>query len=182
MAAEDQALARKEKQAVDYIRKNVNLSDMAMVEKVYEQLKRQGTFQTSVGLGFLQELEDLIRAKQVDDVVKTDPKTGMKMNLYTKDQVLAELKKVRAIQQRKVTLLTASTIILSVMVVLMFAITLTSKLPTIVNYKQMVTDEYASWETELRNREDEVRRRELEVLEREEEVLQKMKDTLEKGV
>ena len=116
----------------------------------------------------------MIRAKQEDDAMKTDPKTGMKLNLYTRDQVLAELKKVRAIQQKKITLLTASTIILAVMVVVMFAITLTSKLPTIVNYKQMVTDEYASWEMELRNREDDVRRREQEVLEKEEEVVQKM--------
>ena len=174
MAAQDEALVRKEQQAVNYIRKNIDLDDIQVVEKVYNQLKRQATFQTPVGLNFLQELAEKIATVRAEEAQKTDPETGIKLNLYTKDQVLAELKKVRAIQQKKVQLLTTSTIILTVMVIVMFIITATSKLPTIINYKQMVTDEYANWDMELRNREDEVRRREQEVLEKEEQVIQQM--------
>lgn len=43
--------------------------------------------------------------------------------------------------------------VLVIVVILMFVITLTSDNPTIINYKQKIEDEYASWEQDLDNRE-----------------------------
>ena len=60
MATNQKALEEREQQAVDYIKANANLSDLAVVEKIYQQLSKQGTFQTAIGLGFLQELETLL--------------------------------------------------------------------------------------------------------------------------
>ena len=170
MATNQKALEEREQQAVDYIKANANLSDLAVVEKIYQQLSKQGTFQTAIGLGFLQELETLLLPEEEPEPEVSKPTVKM----YTKEEVVAELKKAKAKQQKKVQLLTVSTVILAIMVVVMLGISLTSKLPTVLNYKDMVTDEYASWETELRNREEEVRRREQELLEKESQYVESM--------
>ncbi|MBQ4373052.1 MAG: hypothetical protein II785_03015 [Lachnospiraceae bacterium] len=170
MATNQKALEEREQQAVDYIKANANLSDLAVVEKIYQQLSKQGTFQTAIGLGFLQELETLLLPEEEPEPEVSKPTVKM----YTKEEVVAELKKAKAKQQKKVQILTVSTVILAIMVVVMLGISMTSKLPTVLNYKDMVTDEYASWETELRNREEEVRRREQELLEKESQYVESM--------
>ena len=170
MATNQKALEEREQQAVDYIKANANLSDLAVVEKIYQQLSKQGTFQTAIGLGFLQELETLLLPEEEPEPEVSKPTVKM----YTKEEVVAELKKAKTKQQKKVQILTVSTVILAIMVVVMLGISMTSKLPTVLNYKDMVTDEYASWETELRNREEEVRRREQELLEKESQYLESM--------
>lgn len=171
MATNQKALEEREQQAVDYIKANANLSDLAVVEKIYQQLSKQGTFQTAIGLGFLQELETLLLP---EEPVAPQTEINPTVKMYTKEEVVAELKKAKAKQQKKVQLLTVSTVILAIMVVVMLGISLTSKLPTVLNYKDMVTDEYASWETELRNREEEVRRREQELLEKESQYVESL--------
>lgn len=170
MATNQKALEEREQQAVDYIKANANLSDLAVVEKIYQQLSKQGTFQTAIGLGFLQELETLLLPEEELEPEVSKPTVKM----YTKEEVVAELKKAKTKQQKKVQILTVSTVILAIMVVVMLGISMTSKLPTVLNYKDMVTDEYASWETELRNREEEVRRREQELLEKESQYVESM--------
>lgn len=170
MATNQKALEEREQQAVDYIKANANLSDLAVVEKIYQQLSKQGTFQTAIGLGFLQELETLLLPEEEPEPEVSKPTVQM----YTKEEVVAELKKAKTKQQKKVQILTVSTVILAIMVVVMLGISMTSKLPTVLNYKDMVTDEYASWETELRNREEEVRRREQELLEKESQYVESM--------
>ena len=170
MATNQKALEEREQQAVDYIKANANLSDLAVVEKIYQQLSKQGTFQTVIGLGFLQELETLLLPEEEPEPEVSKPTVKM----YTKEEVVAELKKAKTKQQKKVQILTVSTVILAIMVVVMLGISMTSKLPTVLNYKDMVTDEYASWETELRNREEEVRRREQELLEKESQYVESM--------
>ena len=57
----------------------------------------------------------------------------------------------------------AVAIVCMVMVVAMFAITLTSKSPTIINYESRILDKYASWEQELTQREAEVSAKEAEL-------------------
>jgi len=49
----------------------------------------------------------------------------------------------------------------------MFFITLSSDLPTIVNYRTRLNNEYASWDEELKEREAALDLREKELMERE---------------
>ena len=51
-------------------------------------------------------------------------------------------------------------ILLVVLVLAMFVITLKSDNPNILNYRQAITNEYASWEQELTERENKVREKE----------------------
>lgn len=171
MASNQRQLEQKEQQAIAYIRSNIDLTDKQMVAKVYRQLIHQNTFQTPAGLAFVKELEGILSEKPKDDA---PGRTKDGERLYTKEEVLTELRKLKQIQERKVQMLAVSTTILGIMVVLMLAISLTSKLPTIVNYKQVVTDEYASWDVELRNREEALRERERALLEKETQYVDSM--------
>jgi hypothetical protein len=53
--------------------------------------------------------------------------------------------------------------VLAVMVVGMFLITLTGKNENILNYKRVITNQYAQWEQDLSQREEAVRQKELEL-------------------
>ena len=54
-------------------------------------------------------------------------------------------------------------IALAILVGVMFFIAITSDNPNIINYRNAVLDEYASWEQELTTREKEVRKKEIEL-------------------
>ena len=54
-------------------------------------------------------------------------------------------------------------VVLIIMVIAMFALTLTSDSPNIVNYKTKIENEYASWEQELRQREQQILKKEQEL-------------------
>ena len=58
-------------------------------------------------------------------------------------------------------------VFLVLLVIAMFAITLTGKNPNILNYERALTDQYAGWEQELTEREAAVREKE-RALQREE--------------
>ena len=51
-------------------------------------------------------------------------------------------------------------ILLTILVLAMFAITLNSKNPNIINYRRQILNEYASWEQELTERERAVKEKE----------------------
>ena len=55
-------------------------------------------------------------------------------------------------------------ILLAVLVAGMFLITLKSDNPNILNYKQVLTNQYASWEQNLTERENRIREKEQELL------------------
>ena len=54
-------------------------------------------------------------------------------------------------------------IVLVLLVIAMFAITMTGKTENILNYEKAVTDRYASWEQDLTEREAAVREKEREL-------------------
>ena len=51
-------------------------------------------------------------------------------------------------------------VMLAVLVIVLFAISLTGKNPTIINYRSKIVNQYASWEQELKEREAVVREKE----------------------
>ena len=52
---------------------------------------------------------------------------------------------------------------LAVLVIVLFAIGLTGKNPTIINYRSKIVNQYASWEQELKEREAGVREKEAQL-------------------
>lgn len=62
--------------------------------------------------------------------------------------------------QKKMYMAVVTAAVCFVMMIAMLVITLTSNLPTIINYREKITDQYASWEEDLNKREAELREKE----------------------
>ena len=59
--------ALKEQEAVEYIRAQVDMSDVNSVMAVYSQMISRGVFHTMVGISFLKELQEILNnSPQID--------------------------------------------------------------------------------------------------------------------
>lgn len=173
--------ALKEKDVIEYLKRNVDFSDSAQVLRLYQQSIRQNLFSTIIGFSFLKKLQDYLLS--IDDIdhneigpivlIKTeqDEKTEYDNALLRKENALSQ-KKIKKLSgavnkyKGKYNVTLTVTIILIVTVCVMFFISLSSNLPTIVNYKTKITDEYSTWQDELTEKEKELDKREQELNEK----------------
>ncbi len=161
--------AKKEAKAVVYLEERLKGRSPEEAKSMYTQIMDQGLFHTAVGYSFLKELQDSLKASGIEDLVpirvdksleisgrpEVKPDAGSSPNPRLEQKLKntrMQLKSMRAVA-----------IVCMVMVVAMFAITLTSKSPTIINYESKILDKYASWEQELTQREAEVSAKEAEL-------------------
>lgn len=152
-----------------------------------EKTERQGAVRKSTNIEKESETNNTKgkstkKEKAGEKTAKKERKKGFplfrksdKAELKNKKQ--SEKSKEKSIEQRKapVPILFISlflNVVLITMVVVMFVLTLTSDSPNILNYKNQLEDEYASWDEELTMREQEVKKREAAVEQAEQEAEQ----------
>lgn len=170
--------AKKDSEIIKYLKNKVNMSDPAQVLRLYQQAIEQDLFNTIIGYEFLKKLQDYLLS--LDDINDAEV-LPIPQNLTSKDttgeydNALLRKENVKLTEKNKklsgavkkykgkynVTL--TVTIILIVTVCVMFFISLSSNLPTIVNYRTKITDEYSSWQDELDEKEKELDKREQEL-------------------
>ena len=163
--------ALKEQEAVEYVRAQVDLENISSVHAVYSQMLSRSVFHTPVGIGFLKKLQDILLESKNIDPSSIDP-IPVSYELHKFSDVGSASGDGRILERQKKRLedceaslkrtkknakiFTVTTVILAVCVVAMFLITLSSESPTVLNYKQKLTDEYSSWADELTERERQV--------------------------
>lgn len=177
--------AQKEEKAIDYVTKQLDMNKPETVLKVYRQIISQKLFHTMVGYNFLKGLQNYLMSNpemkgediapiEIDSVEESmaainasRKKRGQSIitTVVTapgEDAAASGTKgaKEDGKYKNKSRLFMATTMILAGCVVAMFAITLTAKVPTILNYRTMLNNQYATWEQELNEREDAIRERE----------------------
>lgn len=180
--------AKKDHDVIIYLKNQVDMNDSLQVLRLYQQAISQDLFKTVIGIDFLKKLQNYLLS--IDDIDKSkvveipssiastgtlkDEPTEYDNALLRKENSAykAREKKLRFTIDRyknrfQVTL--TITFILAVMVGVMFFITLSSKLPTIVNYRTKVINEYSSWEEELNSKEKALEEREQEIIKKEQE-------------
>lgn len=191
---DDNALqeAKKELEAVNYIKSQINMDHPQMVLHAYKQMIQQQIFHTVVGYEFLKNMQNFLYATpeiegrdvpqipamtiagvsrenmQGTDSVEQETKKPKKSGGQTSRGKKPSLDKQLNVYRKRFEVMSIIAGILLVMVIAMFAITMTSDSPTIVNYREKIVDSYAAWEEELNQREVEVTKREQAVTEREE--------------
>lgn len=188
--------AQKEYQAIEYITKQLDVNNLSAVKSVYDQLQKQNMFHTSIGLAFMKKMEAQIVKLENASVENDFPEEVMDRakdsNLNTKSNVVENAKtktrsesranakaKPKKIERelKKYKTLTSifriTTIALLLMVIGMFYVASTINSPNILNYKEQITNEYASWAQELSNKESALNKRENELKEREEKLQQR---------
>lgn len=176
--------AQKEYQAIEYITKQLDLNNLSAVKSVYDQLQKQNMFHTSIGLAFMKKMEAQIakleNASAENDFplhtnsnvvknAKTKTRSESRANAEAKPKKIErELKKYKTLTS----IFRITTIALLLMVIGMFFVASTINSPNILNYKEQITNEYASWAQELADKEASLNKRENELKEREQKLQQ----------
>ena len=196
--------AQKEYQAIEYITKQLDVNNLSAVKSVYDQLQKQNVFHTSIGLAFMKKMEaQIVKLENAsvendfqEEVSEEVMDRAEDSNLNTKSNVVENAKtktrsesrtngqvKPKKIERelKKYKTLTSifriTTIALLLMVIGMFYVASTINSPNILNYKEQITNEYASWAQELSDKESALNKRENELKEREEKLQQQAQPT-----
>jgi hypothetical protein len=181
--------AQKEYQAIEYITKQLDFNNLSAVKSVYDQLQKQNMFHTSIGLTFMKKMEAQIAKLEnavADNDFPLDTNSNVVENAETKTRLESrtngkvkpkkierELKKYKTLTS----IFRITTIALLLMVIGMFYVASTINSPNILNYKEQITNEYASWAQELSDKESALNKRENELKEREEKLQQQAQPT-----
>lgn len=169
--------AQKEYQAIEYITKQLDVNNLSAVKSVYDQLQKQNMFHTSIGLAFMKKMEAQIvkleNASVENDFPEEVSEKSRTNGKVKPKKIEKELKKYKTLTS----IFRITTIALLLMVIGMFYVASTINSPNILNYKEQITNEYASWAQELSDKESALNKRENELKEREEKLQQQAQPT-----
>lgn len=163
---EDAKEAQVEKIKADYFNAKLQGKNVESMLAVYDKVLDEKIFETPIGWEYLKKLQRQLRHSGAqEEQIRPIP---LYLTFSHKESEEAEKPvRVRVNPSRKVSAekrrLQTSVIInilLVILVLAMFAITLNSKNPNILNYRRQILNEYASWEQDLAEREKAVREKE----------------------
>lgn len=171
--------AEKEWKKVRLLQEKLDEKNMANVAVMYQKAVEGNFFQTPVGMAYLLKLRQLLRENGYEDLTAEKQINCLLQSIQEKqdDPVEEKLQKRDAIwksrldmqQEKEAELqqrckkLKGIAVMLAVLVIVLFAISLTGKNPTIINYRSKIVNQYASWEQELKEREAVVREKEAQL-------------------
>ncbi len=148
--------AKKENEAIEYLKSRTDMNDAGMVLKLYNKLIERKLISTPIGVDFLNELRSNITASGIITENKLKPVPEIKKSAkvrQTKKKTSPLVLKLR----RQNYVLKLVVIILASLVIGMFIIVLTGKLsPIRAVYEEQILNEYSSWQKDLTKKEKEV--------------------------
>lgn len=172
--SEDAKLAKAEAKKIDYIEERLNYKKADNVLMVYKKILEEKTFQTPVGISYMEKLYDfLINSPDIIEEIPPIPlqnyfsKTVREQPVSVRQRVKPVEKKVTLKMKYRISVM--FNILLVLMVAAMFAIAMNAKSPNIINYEKVLKNKYAEWEQELNEKDRLLRERELELDVRESE-------------
>ena len=167
---EDADLARLELEKIRALESRMDYQNGEMVISVYNRAIMNRTFQTPVGCKYLLKLRDYLLDTGVakENELRAVPLQAQfsgkaKRQEAYRSSAPANEEKERTVPVWSFGISVALNVILTLLVIMMFMITVYSDNPNILNYRSQIVNEYASWEQELRAREREVSGREREL-------------------
>jgi hypothetical protein len=175
--------AAKELAQVKAINAKLDEDNLQAVKALYLKALQQQVFETQIGFSYLRNLQmhlieegamaqeenplpvaySKIMMQEENERIKEEYQALLQEEQNNAEKQLKqekELTKKAGDKCKKFMLLSG---VLAVMVVGMFLITLTGKNENILNYKRVITNQYAQWEQDLSQREEAVRQKELEL-------------------
>lgn len=163
---EDVEAAGEEVRKISYFKEKTKGKSPHMLLALYDKLLDEKVFKTPVGWEYLRELQEQLKEAGIpEDEIRPisiymnfSYKTGEELNRALTRQRIRPAKKKMNVNALQISV--CINILLAVLVFAMFVITLQSDNPNILNYRQAITNEYASWEQELTERENKVREKE----------------------
>jgi len=163
--------AKKELEAIAYIRSNSDLTQAKTAYALYQNLNKKPSFHTQVGLDFMRELYDVVAASGVIapenippikvEVFKPFGEPGM--TLTEEERKEKKEKKTISDYRVKVRNLRIISAFLAGIIVAMFIIARNGDYSYINDYETKLVNKYAEWEEEITQREQAVREKEKEL-------------------
>lgn len=170
---EEAAQAKKEADGVWYLREKINTDAPESVLGIYNKMVQQRLFETAVGYTYLGELQEYLKSIPFIDAEAILP-------IPVQHPVLEESIQKKRRAERKTTPETQIQVqnfdfrkryqaalyvclVLFLCIVGMFAVSISSSSPTILNYETKLIDRYEQWERELEEREAALKEREKEI-------------------
>ena len=178
---EEAEIAKKEQQAVTYIRQNMDFSSPEKVLQIYRQIQEKELFHTVVGISFLEELqsylveENLIETESSKESQKESFGDNTRKNKKKNSRKKSFQKAILEKYKKRCGILRLLGVMLLMIVVGMFVVATTSNSPNILNYEEKIQNKYSGWEQELTQREKKLKQ-EQEKLTRRENALKKAEE------
>jgi len=163
----DADLALSELEKIEYLDANMNYVNISKVMQLYDKALDSKMFRTPIGWDYLNRLKGiLLNGGYIEAELRPIPLYTVFARADEKTSVAQRIKpKAKRIDPYKKKFVIASMIcvILVITVFAMFVITLKSDTPNMINYRNAIINEYASWEQDIKEREDAVREKEREL-------------------
>ena len=166
---EDVELANQELSTVRFIEGKIQNRRADTLMSVYQGAIERKMFRTPVGYAYMHDLQK----KMASMGVKTDSIPGIPLYQVYNSNLDDELKLRRGItvpkRKKKSAIIRMNrnliivNIILALMIIALFVINIKGSTPTVLNYRNALENEYASWEQDLKERETKIREKEREL-------------------
>lgn len=163
---EDVELANQELAAIQFIDKKIENRSSETVLGVYQGALEKRMFRTPIGYCYLRELQKRllktgIRREQINAIplyqVFNDSYKTMEL-----PRRKTSLKKKTKKNEKLLRYSILANFIMGFLILLLFVIALMGETPNAINYRNAITNEYAEWEDNLKEREKIVREKERE--------------------
>ena len=163
----DVEIANQELSAIQFIEKKISGQSVETVLAVYQVALEKKMFRTPVGYCYLRDLQKRMIKGGVDkerippislyQVYNDAYKVQERPRRIT--QTKKEINPDRRLMRNSIW----ANIIMVFIILVLFIITLTGENANVLNYRNVITNEYSSWEEELKSREQAVREKEREL-------------------
>lgn len=165
---EDAMTAENEMKKIAYIESHTDMTNVAMIKQIYDKALEARTFTTPIGLEYMHSLWSILNDSGIDT---QDLKPIPLYTTFKRIKFNEEAPKRRVTRQEKQEMslkmkyrnAVLIAVILGIVAFAMLIITINGTTPTALNYKNAVTNQYAQWEQELKEREKVVREKEREL-------------------
>lgn len=163
--------AENDEKKIQMLEKKLNYENFEAVSMVYHKAIENNTFETIVGEVYLKRLQEcLIHLKASDSDFVIQPiriRSRLLSKQKSEESKEMEQLKVRIAAGKKTKEKLKYSVVLNFffafLIVVLFVITLKGENANIINYKHAITNQYAQWEQELKEREEKVREKEKEL-------------------
>ena len=167
----DAAAAKEEVKRIAYIEAHLNYKDPESVLTIYNKVISNRIFVTPIGYDFMKKIQKFLLESENLDKSKISALPLSNMYTLEKNSGTAAEPRPKVIPKKKrddlkdkLFISIGLNVILIVAIIAIFVVLRTASNPNIINYKTVLENRYAEWETELTERERIVRQKEQELL------------------